>query len=36
MIAVFPNNLLAGVLGFTKVPFFEATEEEKENVKVKF
>jgi LemA protein len=36
MIAVFPNNLLAGVFGFSKVPFFEAGEEEKENVKIKF
>jgi LemA protein len=36
MIAVFPNNLLAGVLGFEKAPFFEATEEEKKNVEIKF
>jgi len=35
-IAVFPNNLLAGVFGFTQVPFFQAGEEEKENVKIKF
>jgi LemA protein len=36
LIAVFPNNLLAGVLGFSKQPFFEASEEEKKNVEVKF
>lgn len=36
LIAVFPNNLLAGIFGFSKLPFFEATEEEKENVKIKF
>jgi hypothetical protein len=36
MIAVFPNNLIAGVLGYKKMPFFEASEEEKENVKIKF
>jgi hypothetical protein len=36
MIAVFPNNLIAGIFGFKEMPFFEASEEEKENVKVKF
>jgi LemA protein len=36
MIAVFPNNLLAGMFGFSKVAFFEATEEEKKNVEIKF
>jgi LemA protein len=36
MIAVFPANLIAGVLGFKAMPFFEATEEEKKNVEVKF
>lgn len=36
MIVVFPNNLLAGIFGFSRMPFFEATEEEKQNVKVKF
>lgn len=36
LIAVFPNNLLAGVLGFKKQPFFEASEEEKKNVDIKF
>lgn len=35
-IAVFPNNLLAGILGFKTLPFFEASEAEKENVKVSF
>jgi LemA protein len=36
LIAVFPNNILAGVFGFTKLPFFEASEEEKKNVEIKF
>ena len=36
MIVVFPNNLVAGIFGFSRMPFFEATEEEKQNVKVKF
>lgn len=36
MIAVFPNNLIAGILGYKAMPFFEATEEEQENVKIKF
>lgn len=35
-IEVFPNNLLAKPLGFTQREFFEATEEEKGNVKVSF
>ena len=35
-IVVFPNNLIANVLGFKALPFFEATEEEKQNVKVQF
>ena len=35
-IAVFPNNLIAGMLGFKNMPFFEASEEEKENVEIKF
>lgn len=35
-IAVFPNNLLAGVLGFKSMPFFEASEEEQKNVEIKF
>lgn len=35
-IMVFPNNLIAGMLGFTKREFFEAEEEEKKNVKVDF
>lgn len=35
-IEVFPNNLLANQLGFTKKEFFQATEEEKQNVKVNF
>ena len=36
LIAVFPNNILAGVFGFAKLPFFEASEEEKKNVEIKF
>ncbi len=35
-IVTFPNNLVAGVFGFTKEPFFEASETERENVKVNF
>ena len=35
-IEVFPNNLIAGPLGFTKKEFFQATDEEKKNVKVDF
>lgn len=33
---VFPNNLVAGMLGFTKREFFEIGEEERKNVKVDF
>ena len=35
-IIVFPNNLVAGILGFKEFPFFEAEEEEKKNVEIKF
>jgi LemA protein len=35
-IAVFPNNIVANILGFKALPFFEANEEEKKNVKVEF
>lgn len=35
-IKVFPNVLLAGMLGFKPAEFFEAEEEEKADVKVKF
>src|SRR3972149_8341493 len=35
-IMVFPNNLIAGMLGFTSREFFEADEEERKNVKVDF
>jgi LemA protein len=35
-IEVFPNNLIAGMLNFTKREFFEAGEGEKEPVKVEF
>jgi len=33
---VFPNNLIAGMLNFKAYEFFQAKEEEKENVKVEF
>lgn len=33
---VFPNNLVAGMLGFKKREFFEIGEEERKNVKVSF
>lgn len=32
----FPNNLFGGMLGFKKMDFFQATDEEKKNVKVDF
>lgn len=35
-ISVFPSNLIAGIFGFKKEVFFEATEDEKKNVEVKF
>lgn len=35
-IQLFPNNIIVGVLGFKEFPFFEAEEEEKKNVEVKF
>ncbi len=35
-IEIFPNNLISGMLNFTKREFFEAEEGEKENVKVEF
>ncbi len=35
-IQTFPSNILAGMLGFVKKPFFETAEAERENVKVKF
>lgn len=35
-IETFPNNMIAGMLHFTKREFFEAGEGEKENVKVEF
>ncbi len=33
---VFPNNLIAGILGFKKRDYYEVPEEETENVKVEF
>lgn len=35
-IQVFPTNIMAGMLNFTKRDFFQVAEEEKENVKVEF
>lgn len=35
-IAVFPTNLIAQIFGYKKVDFFEASEEEKKNVEIKF
>jgi len=35
-IVVFPSNLLAGMLGFKEQPFFEASEAERESIKVQF
>jgi LemA protein len=35
-IMVFPNNLIAGILGFKSREFFEAEEGERQNVKVNF
>jgi len=35
-IELFPNNIVAGMMNFTKREFFEAKSEEKENVKVEF
>jgi LemA protein len=35
-IEVFPNNMLAGMLNFAKETLFQASEEEKKNVKVEF
>ena len=33
---VFPSNIVAGMFGFKPEPFFEASEQEKENPQVKF
>lgn len=33
---VFPSNIVAGMFGFKPEPFFEANEQERENVKVSF
>ena len=35
-IEVFPNNMVAGMLGFKKFEFFQAEAKERENVQVKF
>jgi len=36
MIVIFPTNIIAQVLGFKAEPFFEASEDEKKNVEIKF
>lgn len=33
---MFPSNIVAGIFGFKPEPFFEANEEERKNVEVKF
>ena len=35
-VEVFPSNIVAGMFGFKTSAYFNATEEERENVKVKF
>ena len=35
-IEMFPSNLIAGIFNFTKESFFEASDEERKNVEVKF
>ena len=35
-IQVFPSNIFAKMFGFSEFPFFEASDEEKQNVQVKF
>jgi LemA protein len=35
-IELFPNNVFAGMLNFQKEKSFEATEEERKNVKIQF
>ena len=35
-IEMFPSNLVASIFGFKEEPFFEASEEERKNVQVKF
>ena len=35
-IQMFPSNIVAKLFGFIEEKFFEATDEEKENIKVKF
>jgi LemA protein len=33
---IFPSNIIAGIFGFVKAPYFEIEEGERENVKVSF
>lgn len=35
-IEMFPSNIIAGIFGFKPEPFFEANDEERKNVQVKF
>lgn len=35
-VEMIPSNIVAGICGFKKATFFEATEEERKNVKVSF
>ena len=35
-VEIFPSNIVAGMFGFKTSAYFNATEEERENVKVKF
>ena len=35
-IEMFPSNIVAGLFGFKQEPFFEASEDERKNVEVKF
>ena len=35
-IEMFPSNIVANIFGFKPMTFFEATEEERKNVQVKF
>jgi len=36
MLAVFPTNIVGQMFGYSRKPFFEATEEERKSVKVEF
>ncbi len=36
IIRVFPSNIIASIFGFKEKPFFEADEEQRKNIEVKF